>query len=475
MIRLDLGGSPSAGERWAFELLVDLSRLLPIDQASSGGVRAILIDSAPGEPPFAASAEGVRISRAALRTVVDTAGAGIEQRSRARDRHGRVPASENPLVRQKAEQELPVQRAANALLDAVKLSAGSAPLFRVGGWPDQKEWAAAFTHDLDIVSGWPFFAGLRWAELLRKREMSRAGSAIAAGLGAIGSDPVAKAIESILQSEQEAGVRSTWFVMAGVPTFASWRRGDVTYRLDSPPARRLIERIIAGGHEIGLHGSFETRDSADLMSVERERVARVSGHRPEGIRQHFLRFDPSQTPAAAERVGFRYDATYGFADRNGFRLGVADVVSLWQDLPARSLSLFEAPLVWMDRTYSKYRDEEEPGRWVEDAMQLAATCREAGGLWTGLWHPNVVPSLGFPGALQAFASLIRQVAGYSPYLAPLAEIVRWRTARRALRGRIGPGGALELLSNRPGNWGVSIEDLTAGGRSLYSWPGPRRG
>jgi peptidoglycan/xylan/chitin deacetylase (PgdA/CDA1 family) len=475
MIRLDLGGSPSAAERWAFELLVDLSRLLPIDKACPGGVRAILIDSAPGEPPFAASADAVRVSRAALRTVVDTAGAGVEQRSGARDRHGRVPSSENPLVRQRAERELPVQRAADALLSAVRVSAGSAPLFRVGGWPDQKGWAAAFTHDLDIVSGWPLFAGLRWAELFRKGEMSLAGSAITAGLGALGSDPVAKAIESILRSEQDAGIRSTWFVMAGIPTFASWRRGDVTYRLDAPPARRLIERIIGGGHEVGLHGSFATRDSADLMAIERERVARISGSRPEGVRQHFLRFDPSQTPAGAAKAGFLYDATFGFADRNGFRLGVADVVPTWQDSSGKSLSLLEAPLVWMDRTYSKYRGEEDPCRWVEDAMQLAATCREAGGLWTGLWHPNVVPSLGFPGALEAFDSLIRQVAGYSPYLAPLAEIVRWRNARRALRGRIGAGGTLELVSDRPGTWGVTIEDLAAGDRGLHSWPEPRRG
>lgn len=474
MIRLDLAGSPTAAERWAFELLVDLSRLLPIDQASPGGVRAILIDPAPGQPPFAPSADGVRISRAALRTVIDTAGAAVEQRSGARDKHGRIPASENPLVRQQAERQLPVQLAAEELAVAVKAAAGAQPLFRLGGWPDMKTWAAAFTHDIDIVTGWPLFAGLRWMELLRKRELGRARSAAGAGMKAIGADPVGKAVDTILEIERAAGVRATWFVLAGVPTFSSWRRGDVTYRLDGPPARRLIERILAGGHEVGLHSSFETRDSPELMAAERHRVARVCGKSPEGVRQHFLRFDPGVTPAGAERAGFSYDASFGFTDRNGFRLGLADVVSSWQESAGKPLSLMEVPLVWMDRTHSKYGAEEDPDRWVEDAMRLAATCREAGGLWTGLWHPNVAPALGFPGALDAFARLVQQIMASSPYIAPMAEIVAWRTARRELRGRLDADGKFELLADRRGDWSVSIEDLTRGSLTQYPWPTLRR-
>ncbi len=475
MIRLDLEGSPTAAERWAFELLVDLARLLPLDPGSSGGVRAVLTDPAPSQPAFAAVPGSVRVSRTALHQVVEVAGAAQEQRSTARDRHGRVPASANPLVQGGKERELPIHGHAEALLSAVRAAASGQPVFRIGGWPEGKTWAAAFTHDVDIVSGWPLFAALRWQELLWKGEFGRAAGAVGAAFGAIGSGPVKRGVEAIIALEREAGVRATWFVLAGVPTLRGWRRGDITYRLNAPAARALLETVVAAGHEVGLHGSFQTRDSAELMAQERHLVALVAGRSPDGVRQHFLRFDPGRTPAGAEQAGFRYDASFGFADRNGFRLGLAEVLPLWQESTGRALTLLEAPLTWMDRTQSKYQRQEDPERWVEDALTLAATCRDAGGLWVGLWHPNVIPALGFPGALAGFGQLVRRIVAEAPYVAPLAEIVAWRAARRRLRGRLTQEGRVELVSDQHGGWRIELEELTAGGVSTHPWPGPVRG
>jgi peptidoglycan/xylan/chitin deacetylase (PgdA/CDA1 family) len=475
VIRLDLEGSPTSAERWAFELLVDLSRLLPTDPASQGGVRAKLIDTAPSEPDFAPSDQEVRVNRATLRRVVELAGARAEQISTERDRHGRVPPTVNASVKGGTDRELPVHRLAEALFEAVKLANRGQPLYRLAGWPDQRSWAAAFTHDLDVVKGWPIFATLRWMELLKKGELGRAGAAIGSGISAIGSNPVGTAVAAILGLEKNAGIKATWFVIAGEPTFASRRRGDITYRLDSPAGRRIIQQLLGAGHEIGLHASFETRDHPDLMARERARVTRAVGKAPAGVRQHFLRFDPGKTPAGAEKAGFTYDATFGFPDRNGFRLGVADVIPVWQESPAGALSLLEAPLCWMDRTHSKYRGEENPDTWVDDALELADTCREAGGLWTGLWHPNVVPALGFPGALEALARLIQQIVSREPYIAPLGEIVAWRAARRALRGRLNAAGGVALVSDRNGHWSVTLEDITAGGSSVHPWPPVSRG
>lgn len=475
MIRIDLDGSPTAAERWAFELLVDLSRLLPIDSSTAGGVRATLIDSAPNELDFAPVSGLVRINRAALKRVVEIAGARVEQLATERDRYGRIPASVNPSVRAGTERELPIHRLADALFDSVKLASGTQPLYRLVGWPDQKTWAAAFTHDLDVVSGWPLFAGLRCLELLKKGDLGRASSVFGAALSSVGADPVGSAIEAILELERSAGVRATWFVMAGEPTLASWRRGDITYRLESAAGRRIIHQLLGAGHEIGLHGSFETRDHSELMARERARVTRACGKPPAGVRQHFLRFDPAKTPAGAEKAGFTYDATFGFSDRNAFRLGTADVIPLWQESTSSSRSLLETPLTWMDRTHSKYRGEENPDQWVAEALELADTCREAGGLWTGLWHPNVVPALGFPGSLGALARLIQQIVSRAPYIAPLAEIVAWRSARRGLRGRMNSQGGVDLVSDRSGNWSVALEDLNSGGLLLFPWPAMTRG
>jgi hypothetical protein len=129
----------------------------------------------------------------------------------------------------------------------------------------------------------------------------------------------------------------------------------------------------------------------------------------------------------------------------------------------------------MDRTLSKYQRQEDPARWVEDALTLAATCRDAGGLWVGLWHPNVIPALGFPGALAGFGELVRGIVAEAPYVAPLAEIVAWRAARRRLRGRMTLEGGVELLSDQRGGWRIALEELTTGGVSTHPWPEPVRG
>ncbi|HWA59634.1 MAG TPA: hypothetical protein VG692_20435, partial [Gemmatimonadales bacterium] len=394
--------------------------------------------------------------------VVRLGGAAAEQRTAARDRHGRIPASENPAVAEHTERALPLQQAAETLVSAVRRAAGGGPVFRAKPWPSGHRWAAAITHDLDIVSGWPLFASLRWAELVRKGEFARSARAVAAATAGLTGSPVRQSLARILEIERAAGVRATWFVLAGDPTLTGWRRGDLTYSLDGRAARELVDLVLADGHEIGLHGSFETRDDGALMARERERVARVTGRVPAGIRQHFLRLDPARTPALAESAGFAYDASYGFADRNAFRLGAAEILPLWQDREQRPLGIVEAPLAWMDRTHSKYLGQEDPAAWIADALDLARQAREAGGLWVGLWHPNVSAPLGFPGALEAFESLIGALASERPWLAPLEEIVAWRRVRRGLRVRLAEGGRTELVGEGRSAWAAEIEEISHG-------------
>lgn len=469
MIHPDLAGNPTAAERWAFELLVDLARLLPAAEPEGATVQARLGERGT-QDDFGIAPGRVRISPSVLQQVVDVAGAGIEQRTRTWDRHGRVPASANPVVGAGVDRAPPMHALAERFAQAVQAAAGDQPVWRVGPWPGTRAWAAAITHDLDIVSGWPFFAGLRTIELLKKGKVGRAVSAVSSSVAALARDPVRQSLERILEIEGDAGIHSTWFVLSGEPSLAGWRRGDITYALEGSKATSLVQRILSGGHEIGLHGSFDTRDDPALMAAERERVAQVTGTSPRGIRQHFLRLDPARTLLHAEAAGFTYDATLGFADRNGFRLGVADVTTLWNETQARALRLVEAPLAWMDRTHSKYRGEEEPTLWVQDALALADQARALGGLWVGLWHPNVSAPLGFPGALEAFSSLVQQLKKREPWLASLGEIVEWRAARRGLRGRRRPqGGAVELVSSRPGRWEVKLIAPNGTG-NLHPWP-----
>jgi hypothetical protein len=87
----------------------------------------------------------------------------------------------------------------------------------------------------------------------------------------------------------------------------------------------------------------------------------------------------------------------------------------------------------MDRALSKYAGIEEPGRWVEDARELAGECKAVEGVWVGLWHPNTMETLGFPGAEPAFVSLLQALADDRPYFASAQKLVQWRRFRRSVR------------------------------------------
>jgi len=158
-------------------------------------------------------------------------------------------------------------------------------------------------------------------------------------------------------------------------------------------------------------------------------------------------------------AGFRYDSTCGYFDRNGFRVGIADVFPLWDPATERSIGLDEAPFCWMDRTLSKYAGIEDPVAWVADGERLAEACRQVEGLWVGVWHPNLSPPLGYPGAPDAFRALLRAIAAREPFLGPLQTIVDWRVARRSVRiGQMSPDGRLDAHASMRTSWPLSLED-----------------
>jgi hypothetical protein len=460
------------GERFALELLVDLSAVLRCE-GEGDVVRARVV----GESRQASSSElrsrnwgiepldgEIRVDRAVLRLVLDVAGAEVEQRSAAADRFGRVPSSETAAVRASVDREPVVSLVARTLATAVHAAAGRRMTRFVDPWPNGRRWAVALTHDLDVVEWWPAFTALRLAELLRHGEIGRVARVAAAAVASTGRPVVWRAVAKLLATEQRHDVRSTWFVLCYHPTLATARAGDLTYRPDSAPARRIFEALRAAGHEIGLHGSFATSDDHARFGAQRALLHTITGEQPAGVRQHYLRLRAATTPRGMAAAGFEYDSTYGFADRNGFRLGTADVLPLWDAERQQPVGIDEAPFIWMDRALSKYQHVEAPRAWIDDALSLAERCRSVEGLWVGIWHPNLAPALGFPDAPEAYAHLVGELARGDAHVAPLGELVAWRRARRALRARRSPDGDHAMLVANGGSPPTAFTIRDADGR-----------
>jgi hypothetical protein len=469
MIRVD--ASPERlkpDERYGLEVLLDLSRLLVAEQAECELVRLTIVEresagsAAADLSPHAAlqrSDGEVRVSTAALRGIAEVAGGAFEQRSSATDRHDRVPAAENPLVAAGQSRRPVVSLLGLELRRAVLAVAGRRPVRSLAPWPDGHRWAAVVSHDLDVVDWWALFPLLRMAQLGMKGSWDLCGRVARAAKRSIGRDPVSRGVHSILQLEAHHGIRATWFIICANPTIRSMLAGDSTYRPEGAAARRILSALVHAGHEIGLHGSFATAEDPRVMAQQRRSLARLTGAPVGGVRQHFLRMHPGRTQRIMVETGFEYDATWGFADRNGFRLGVADVVPAWDAGSQAALPMDLLPLMWMDRALSKYAGIEEPGRWIEDARNLVGECKAVEGAWVGLWHPNSTEALGFPRAEPAFVSLLQALADDRPYFAPAHKVVQWRRFRRSVRAaRVSADGRVILRTAGGQRTVIAIED-----------------
>jgi peptidoglycan/xylan/chitin deacetylase (PgdA/CDA1 family) len=462
-------------EQFGLTVLVDLSGLLRAENPMEKVVSLELNDAPAnpiGQPVVLERNNGtVSISRNLLALAGSVAGALAEQESTEEDQHQRVPSSVNAMVAAGATQSPWLDAVARSLREAVVSRSAGHVVRTIAPWPDGHRWAAAFTHDLDVVRGWPLFSGLRLLELVGKGEMVQAlragGSALVSAL----RDPIGQGVREILDVEREHAIVSTWFIIAGKPSIAAFRRGDVTYSVEATATRRILSSILQGGHEIGMHGSFATFVSAESMVEEKARLQRVTGTTVTGIRQHFLRMRPGITPRAMVQAGFHYDSTFGYPDRNGFRLGVTSVVPVWDAKNGKALELDEAPLSWMDRALSKYQRIESPSRWVDEGLDLARAAENHEGLWVGLWHPNLTGPLGFPGAPAEFRRMVETVQARRPCIDSLHNLVRWRKARRSLRARrVTDHGVPELAAAEPGNWPVVLEDGRGRALERFSWP-----
>jgi hypothetical protein len=360
------------------------------------------------EPRWSLGPEGARLDIDILGSVFFLVTRYEEVASPAPDPHGRFLASASVTVREGLlERPLAEEYA------------------RVLGWALRQLWpqlrlpprrgGLLLSHDVDV----PFqLRGRGWRELLRvtRRRVTQAaspGSASSELLRVLASKARLRAdaydtYDFLMQTAERAGLKTAFYFQAG----ASDPRYDVRYRLDSPRLTRLLERIRARGHEIGLHPSYRTFERPELLRQEWQRLRGVcAGLGIEqdrwGGRQHYLRWSP-QTWRVWSEAGLDYDSSVAYAAQVGFRAGVASEYTAFDLAAGVPLRLVERPLIAMDATLL------EPGYmgfdWEAARARLFALrdrCRRYGGQLTLLWHND---RLDTPAKRAAFAELVQELA-----------------------------------------------------------------
>jgi peptidoglycan/xylan/chitin deacetylase (PgdA/CDA1 family) len=224
----------------------------------------------------------------------------------------------------------------------------------------------------------------------------------------------------ILREERRLGATSTFFVMAAHD-----------HPLDGPAAEtyerlrpRLVETVLRGGAEIALHGSYSAADRADRLAAEKRKLEALAGP-VRGQRYHFLRLDPHSNLAALESLGFVYDSTLGFADRPGFRAGIAHPFRPWDFAREQPAGLVEVQLAAMDVTLGEERYLNLSARQAAPHLgALVDWAADHGGGFAILWHSEQWDAALHPGwdrLYRRFIEYVHERGGTCISAAALAE------------------------------------------------------
>jgi hypothetical protein len=181
---------------------------------------------------------------------------------------------------------------------------------------------------------------------------------------------------------------------------------DTGYDPRDPRILKLIYQLRYKNVEMGIHPSYATFESFELLRSQVDSLRSLFGTQQLGGRQDYLRWSP-QTWQHWDRLGLAYDSSVGFADHVGFRAGTAFPYRPWLWAQQRQADLVEIPLHAMDSTLQGYMklapDQVEP-----ILRDLLARCRAVGGVFTLSWHNTRILDRRFAAA---YRNILDEIAG----------------------------------------------------------------
>lgn len=195
----------------------------------------------------------------------------------------------------------------------------------------------------------------------------------------------------LMDVSESRGLKSTFFFMSGGNT-----THDNKYEIDSPNVRKILQKIIGRGHEIGLHGSYNSYDNPEMLFQEKKRLEQTIDQPVKGIRQHFLRFSVPETWAIHEQSGLEYDNTLVYPEQVGFRCGICNPYPVYDVIRRKQLNLRELPLIVMDGSLKDYQ-ELNPAEGFEKVRELCSIVKKYHGIFSILWHNTSLNEEAWPG------------------------------------------------------------------------------
>jgi hypothetical protein len=186
----------------------------------------------------------------------------------------------------------------------------------------------------------------------------------------------------------------------------------------------IIEKIMAAGCEIGLHGIDAWLDTTKGQE-ELQEVRRLTGGSEIGVRMHWLYYD-QQSAAALESAGAVYDSTVGYKETVGYRNGTTQAYK-----PLQVERLLELPMHVMDTAlfYPAYMGLSQRQATII-LRRLTDNVSQSGGCITINWHDRSLAPERLWDA--CYRDLVQDLKGRNMWFATAGQAVSWFRKRRSV-------------------------------------------
>ena len=231
--------------------------------------------------------------------------------------------------------------------------------------------------------------------------------------------------DSYLRLEKD--VPSTFFVIPFKNTPGQTPQGPApafrAARYGAQDIADAIQKLIAAGCEVGLHGIDAWLNESEGRK-EIEEVRRLTGTAEIGVRMHWL-YQAQESPACLEAAGAAYDSTIGYNETVGYRSGATQVYK-----PLMARQLLELPLHAMD-TALFYPDH--LGLSPREAQNLLNQLRDNairfGGCLTINWHDRSLAPERLWG--ERYRCAVDDLRERNAWVSTAGRAVAWFRKRRA--------------------------------------------
>ena len=145
----------------------------------------------------------------------------------------------------------------------------------------------------------------------------------------------------------------------------------------------LIKRIPSGWN-VGMHYNYDTFLNDAKFQLQLTQLKNIDQTICTTGRAHYLRFSPSQSFSFLQKYGINVDESSGYADRIGYRNGIAGCFQAYDPVSRKGMDIWEVPLTVMDAVLVKQYGKKA----IPMFSKLIHHLSHIGGALSVVFHPG---------------------------------------------------------------------------------------